>query len=160
MPFLKVQVVENNEIVEKEFEAKTNFKFERLAEEKYSKDADGKTLGGFMSVYLGLLAYEPLSLAAFWDCALHHYRKDKPTIVQIEDALEKLLEEDDEAPFKAAFKVLDAAGFFRKRVKDIWKELAKETPEVENETPEEKKEREEREEGSKMMLQRRRELTE
>lgn len=159
MPFLKVQVIENNEIVEKEFEAKTNFRFERLAEEKYSKDPDGKTVGGFINLYLGLLQYDPLSLVAFWDCALHHYKKDKPTVPQIEDALEKLLEEDEEAPFKVAFKVLDAAGFFKKRVKDIWKELAREEEEQESETPEEKEKRKEREKGTKMMEQRRRELT-
>lgn len=142
----------------KDYEAQTTFKFERLANEKYS-EVGGQNVGGFMSIYLGLLEYDPLSLFAFWDCALHHYKKDKPTHEQIEDALEELIDADEEAPFKTAFKVLDEAGFFRKRVKDIWKELGKEVKEKENETAEEKKEREKQEEATKMMLQRRKELT-
>jgi hypothetical protein len=141
----------------KEYEAQTTFKFERLANQRYSEQG-GQNVGGFMSIYLGLLEYDPLSLFAFWDCALHHYKNDKPALDDIEKVLEQKMEEDEEAPFKEVFKVLDKAVFFRKRVKDIWNELEKSDQKKDNETEEERKERENQEEVAAVMKKRRNEL--
>lgn len=144
-------------INEKEYKAQTTFKFERLANERYG-ESGGQNVGGFMSIYLGLLEYDPLSLFAFWDCALHHYKKDKPSEQEIEDVLEEKINADGEAPFKEVFKVLDEAGFFKKRVKDIWKELERVEKPKKDESEEDKKDREKQEEAAKMMKARREEL--
>jgi hypothetical protein len=144
-------------INEKEYKAQTTFKFERLANERYA-ELGGEKVGGFMSIYLGLLEYDPLSLFAFWDCALHHYKKDKPSFDDIENALEEKIIADSEAPFKEVFKVLDEAGFFKKRVKDIWKELERVEKPKEDESEEDKKERKKQEEAAEMMKERRKEL--
>jgi hypothetical protein len=144
-------------INEKEYKAQTTFKFERLANERYA-ESGGQNVGGFMSIYLGLLEYDPLSLLAFWDCALHHYKQDKPSLDDIENALEEKINADSEAPFKEVFKVLDEAGFFKKRVKDIWKELERVEKPKKDESEEDKKERQKQEEAAKMMKARRKEL--
>jgi hypothetical protein len=141
-----------------EFTAQTTFKFERLANQRYG-DLAGEKVGGFMSIYLGLLEYDPLSLLAFWDCALHHYKDKKPSLDDIEEVLEGEIEKDQEQPFKEVFKVLDDAGFFRKRVNDIWKEFEKAPTAKEDETEEEKKERIKQEEVTEHMKKRRAELT-
>lgn len=144
----------------KEYEAKTNFKFERLANEKYSKDAEGNELGGFTNIYLRLLQFENTALADFWNCALHHYKKDKPTLDEIEEALEEEINKDPDVVFKQAFKTLDGAGFFKKQVKSIWNEFSKAPKKKKDETEEEKKERLQNEGMTKMMKERYKELTE
>jgi hypothetical protein len=141
----------------KEYEAQTTFKFERLANQRYEEQG-GQNVGGFMSIYLGLLEYDPLSLFAFWDCALHHYKNEKPSLDDIENVLLEKIEEDEEAPFKEVFKVLDKAVFFRKRVKDIWKELERAEEKKDNETDKERTEREKQEEVARVMKDRRNEL--
>jgi hypothetical protein len=144
-------------INDKEYEAQTTFKFERLANQRYEEQG-GQNVGGFMSIYLGLLEYDPLSLFAFWDCALHHYKNEKPSLDDIENVLLEKIEEDEEAPFKEVFKVLDKAVFFRKRVKDIWKELERAEEKKDNETDKERTEREKQEEVARVMKGRRNEL--
>lgn len=109
-----------------EYEAKCNFKFDRLADERYSdKDKDGNKMGGFMTLYMNLLQNDPKSLSAFWDCALAYLGKGKPNQEDIEDALmEKIDEEGDtEGLIKEAFEVIDNAGFFKKQAKNFWKDL-------------------------------------
>lgn len=110
----------------KQFEARTDFKFQSVADKKYSeKDADGKKLqGGVETIYSNLLEEDNLYLAYFWDCALSHY-KDKPSVQEIENALMDAAgsECDFEPLFQDAFAQLDNSGFFRKKVKKFWKNL-------------------------------------
>jgi Phage tail assembly chaperone protein, TAC len=132
-------------IKEKEYKARCDFKFERLANEKYSEKAEGQDIDGFMSIYLGLLQYSNTALLGFWDCSLSHYKKDKPTLEDIEDVIADQLE-NDEDPFETAFQALDRAGFFKKRAQKIRDGLLsnKKLPIPTNETEEAKKEREEK----------------
>ena len=143
----------------KEYEAKTNFKFERLANDKYNEESGGEKIGGFMSVYFKLLQYDNDGLLAFWDCGLAHYKKDKPSQEQIEEALEELIEQDSDKAFKEAFTVLDKSGFFKKKVNTIWKEFTKAQKPKKDETEKQKEDREKQEEMAKTMLARRKELT-
>lgn len=118
--------IETNEEV-KEYKARTDFAFARKADEKYNKeDENGNKMGGFMSMYLGLLDEDLLYLSAFWDCALSHL-KERPAVYQIEESLYKQVEEkgDDTPLFKQALTTLDDAGFFKKKAKSFWKDLDK-----------------------------------
>ncbi|WP_258831446.1 tail assembly chaperone [Peribacillus frigoritolerans] len=130
------------EINGKDYEAKCTFKFERLAEKKYAeKDKSENELGGFMSVYMNLLQYSNKHLLAFWDCALEYLSKsDKPKIEDIEEALMKRIEEDDDTEklFKEAFNAVDQSGFFKKQAKNFWKdfELMKDLGKTEEEKAE------------------------
>lgn len=113
-------------IKEKEYEGKCTFRFDKLADKKYSEtDKDGNEMGGFHNIYINLLQYSNTHLVAFWDCALDYLMKSKPTIEQIEAALELRFEEDggsDEA-FKEAFKAVDESAFFGKQAKNFWRDL-------------------------------------
>jgi len=113
-------------IKEKEYEGKCTFKFDRLADEKYSeKDEKGNVTGGFMSLYMNLLQFSNKHLVAFWDCALAYLGKDKPSIDDIEEAIEARIEADGgtELLFKEAFQSVDQSGFFRKQASNFWKSL-------------------------------------
>jgi hypothetical protein len=107
-----------------QYEARTDFKFQRVADDKYfEKDEKGKKIqDGFQTIYANLLEYNPLYLSYFWDCALSHH-KQKPSIQDIDEALlEAAGEECDFDPlFTEAFAMLDNAGFFRKQVNKFWK---------------------------------------
>ena len=114
------------EIKGKQYEAKATFKFERLAEKKYSETGkDGNEVGGFMNVYMNLLEYSNKYLLAFWDCGLDYLGSSKPKIEDIETAILERIEQDDdtEPVFKEAFKVVDQSGFFRKQAKNFWKDF-------------------------------------
>lgn len=114
------------EIKGKDYEAKCTFKFERLADKKYSEeDKNGNKTDGFMSVYMNLLDYSNKHLLAFWDCALEYLGKEKPKIEDIEDALMARIDEDDDTEqlFKEAFNAVDQSGFFKKQAKNFWKDL-------------------------------------
>ena len=108
----------------KDYEARTDFKFQRVADDKYSqKDKDGKKVqDGFQTIYTGLLEYDPTALSHFWDCALSHL-KEKPSLDAIDNALlEAAGEEQNFDPlFQDAFSRLDESGFFRQKVKTFWK---------------------------------------
>lgn len=132
------------EIEGKNFEGKCTFKFDRLADKKYSeKDKDGNDTGGFMTIYMNLLQFNNKYLLAFWDCALEYLGKDKPTIEQIEAALEARIEEDEDTEpiCKEAFKAVDESGFFKKQAKKFWKdfELMKDFGKSDEEKAENKK---------------------
>lgn len=144
-----------------DYEPKTNFKFEKLANEKYNEESGGEKIGGFMSIYFKLLQYDNDGLLAFWDCGLHHYAKgnNKPSTEAIEEALEEIIEADPDQAFKDAFTVLDQSGFFKKKVKTIWSEFTKAQKPKKNETEKQKEEREKQEEMAKTMVERRKELT-
>lgn len=152
MPFL--------EINGKEYEAKTNFKFERAADAKYSRTEDGQDIGGFLTIYLGLLQYETKAVLQFWDCALAHYKENKPSIEEIEEAIEARIEQDGDTEklLKEAFRALDDAGFFKKQLRSIWKELTAVPKAKKNETEEETKRRTEQKQVAEAMEQRRKDL--
>lgn len=141
----------------KDYEAKTNFKFERVANEKYATEE----VNGFMAIYLGLLQQETSAVRNFWDCALAHYKNDKPAVEDIEEALEERIEEegDTDSLLKEAFQTLDNAGFFKKQARFIVGEFTKEPKKLKDETPEQAKDRKEKAEAAKMMKARYEELT-
>lgn len=129
------------EINGKELEAKCNFRFERLADKKYSEqDQDGNDVGGFHGIYTNLLQYSNKHLLAFWDCALDYLVKDKPKLEEIEAAIEQRIEEDGDTEklFKEAFNTVDESGFFKKQAKNYWKNIKayKETGKTEEEKAE------------------------
>jgi len=110
----------------KEYEARTDFKFERTANEKYNQtDAEGNKQGGLVTIYGNLLEFDTLYLAAFWDCALAHLKGDKPSLESIEKAILDYMDEHNDLDqlFKDAFRKLDNSGFFRKKVKKFWKNM-------------------------------------
>ncbi|MBT2661948.1 tail assembly chaperone [Bacillus sp. ISL-45] len=146
------------EINGKEFEAKCIFRFERLADKKYSEqDKDGNEVGGFHGLYTNLLQYSNKHLLAFWDCALDYLVKDKPKLEEIEAAIEKRIEEDGDTEklFKEAFNAVDESGFFKKQAKSYWKNI--ETYKKTGKTEEEKAEREQQ---AEMLFQMRKEMKE
>lgn len=125
----------------KEYEGKCSFKFDRLADKKYgAKDKDGNDAGGFMSLYMSLLQYSNTHLVAFWDCALEHLGKEKPSVDAIEQAIEERIDEDGDTSnlFKEAFNAVDESGFFKLQAKNFWKSL--EVMKESGKTPEEKAE--------------------
>lgn len=139
------------EIAGKQQEAKFGFAFKNLADKNYSKkDKDGNAAGGFNGIYTGLLQFDIDALKAFWDCGLAHLgTKGRPSITEIEKALEARIDADGETDqlFKEAFKAIDASGFFKKDAKMFWKnlELFKTTGKTEAEKADNEK-------GAKMLL--------
>ncbi|MDX1807679.1 MAG: tail assembly chaperone [Paenisporosarcina sp.] len=128
-------------VKEKEYEGKCTFKFDRLADEKYGEpDKNGKNIGGFMNLYMALLQYSNNHLVSFWDCALDYLGKEKPSISEIEEAVEERLENDSDPKtiFQEAFKAVDDSGFFKLQAKTFWKnlELMKDKGETEEEKAE------------------------
>ncbi|MED4461864.1 tail assembly chaperone [Metabacillus fastidiosus] len=116
----------------RELEGKCTFKFDKLADKKYAGvDKDGNETGGFHNIYMNLLQYSNKHLLAFWDCALDYLKKDKPSLEEIEEAIEDRFEEDGgtEEAFKEAFKAIDESAFFGKQARNFWRdlELLKET---------------------------------
>lgn len=107
-----------------EYEGKASFKFSFVADEKHKKkDKDGnETQTGVMTIYSNLLEKDVLYLSYFWECALAHHKK-KPTLNDIQNALEEAAgeEEDYEALFQDAFRMIDNSGFFKGQVKKFWK---------------------------------------
>ncbi|MGX2958046.1 tail assembly chaperone [Peribacillus sp. JNUCC 23] len=122
-----------------EYEAKFNFKFSKVAEEKYGEtDEKGNKSGGFHSVYMGLLQGSNESLVAFWDCGLSYLKgKDKPSLEAIQDAIVARIDEDEdtEPMLKEAYQAIDQSGFFKQQSKKFWKniELMKSTGKTDEE---------------------------
>ncbi|MBU3231036.1 tail assembly chaperone [Shouchella clausii] len=108
---------------EKDYEGKISFKFNSLANEKYSEtDKEGNQVDGFKKIYGGLLDGDASYLIAFFDCAFAHL-KDRPSLEQIETALDKYVEVDKlDDVFASAFVAFDQSGFFKRRIKNFWKE--------------------------------------
>ncbi|MCP3741464.1 tail assembly chaperone [Rossellomorea sp. BNER] len=114
----------NLTINNKQYEAKANFKFEKLADKKYKDES--QELSGLEKIYQDLMSYKSSALVAFWDCATAHYKKEQPSVDDIEEALTKLIEEDPEnldQLFKEAFQTVDNSGFFRLQLKEFWNNL-------------------------------------
>lgn len=143
-------------IKEKDYEAKCNFKFDKLADEKYSEeDKNGNKSGGFHTIYTGLLQYSNKHLVYFWDCALAYLGKAKPSLADIEEALETRIEADGDTEylFKEAFKTVDESGFFKRQAKNFWRNM--ENFKKTGKTEEEQKQNEQ---GINMLIQARDEL--
>lgn len=113
------------EINGKQYEAKANFKFERTAEKKY-KDTEEKNYTALEKIYQDLMSYKSSALLAFWDCATSHYAKNQPSVEAIENALETMIESDEDAAerlFKEAFQTIDNSGFFKLQLREFWNNL-------------------------------------
>ncbi len=114
-------------IAGKQHDAKFGFAFKNLADKNYNQtDKDGNEVGGFSSIYTGLLQFDIDALKAFWDCGLAHLgTKGRPTIAEIEKGLEARIDEDEgtEELFKEAFCEIDSSGFFKRDAKVFWKNL-------------------------------------
>lgn len=111
----------------KQYEAKANFKFERVADKKYKDKHENQELSGLEKIYQDLMSFKISALLAFWDCATSHLAKNQPSVEKIEDALSYIIENEDEETveklFKDAFQVIDNSGFFRLQLKEFWKNL-------------------------------------
>lgn len=106
----------------KQYEAKANFKFERVADKKYK--GEEKEVSGLEKIYQDLMSYKTSALVAFWDCATAHYGKNQPSVQKIEEALEEIIEEHGtEQLFKEAFQTIDNSGFFKLQLKEFWNNL-------------------------------------
>ena len=116
-------------IAGKQLDVKFGFAFKNLADKNYGqKDKEGNDVGGFSSIYTGLLQFDIEALKAFWDCGLAHLgSKERPKITEIEKGLEERIDEDGgtEELFKEAFREIDSSGFFKKDAKMFWKNLEK-----------------------------------
>jgi hypothetical protein len=110
-----------------QYEAKFGFAFKNLADKNYNQtDKEGNEVGGFSAIYTGLLQFDLDALKAFWDCGLAHLgTKGRPSIADIEAALEARIEEDGDTTmlFKEAFREINDSGFFKKDAKTFWKNL-------------------------------------
>lgn len=142
-------------IGDKQYEAKANFKFERVAEKKYKKE-DGE-ITGLEQIYQDLMSYKTSALLAFWDCATAHLGKSQPSVEKIEEALSDVLENgtDEEVKqlFKDAFQTVDKSGFFRLQLKEFWKNL-----DLIDQLAEDEKEKKQGQIAKKMFIKKREEL--
>lgn len=108
----------------KQYEAKANFKFERVADKKYKVEKG--EISGLEQIYQDLMSYKASALIAFWDCATAHLAKNQPSVEKIEEALTEVFEnepDDAEKLFKDAFQTIDNSGFFRLQLREFWKNL-------------------------------------
>lgn len=110
----------------KDYEAKCNFRFDRYADKNYGEtNENGQKENGFQQIYMQLLQYSNTHLVAFWDCALEYLGKNKPSLVDIEEALMERFEEDEDTlpAFKDAFEEVDQSAFFKRAAKNFWKNI-------------------------------------
>nr|WP_309101682.1 tail assembly chaperone [Fredinandcohnia onubensis] len=139
----------------KHYEAKANFKFERVADKKY-KGEKGE-LSGLEQIYQDLMSYKSSALIAFWDCATAHLAKDnQPSVEKIEEALSNVFENDPDAAeqlFKDAFQTVDNSGFFRLQLREFWKNL-----DLIDKLAKDEQEKEQAQLAKKMYLEKRKEL--
>lgn len=127
----------------KEYTARCDFAFDRMANEKYTSKEEEKA-GGTMNIYMGLLNEDALMLSAFWDCALSHLKGNKPSAENIEEAIMKIIDEDTKGDatdrlINEAFQTLENAGFFKGKIRQQWtmmEKMEKSKKATPNETPE------------------------
>ncbi|MFT4415324.1 tail assembly chaperone [Fredinandcohnia humi] len=141
----------------KQYEAKANFKFERVADKKYKQEKKENELSGLEQIYQDLMSYKSSALVAFWDCATAHYVKNQPSLEKIEEALSELIENDPDAAeqlFKEAFQTVDNSGFFKLQLKEFWKNL-----DLIDKLAKDEKEKEQAQIAKEMYLEKRKELS-
>lgn len=113
-------------IGDKEIQGKPSFAFLKLADSKYGtfQEKTGKMTGGLMNILTGIVEGEVQAALEYWDCATAHL-KDKPSSEKIEEALEQRIEKDgDTEPLlKEIYNELTNSGFFKKTVKEFWKNV-------------------------------------
>ncbi|WP_226639327.1 tail assembly chaperone [Priestia flexa] len=137
-----------------QYEAKANFKFERLADKKYKGEKE--EVSALEKIYQDLMSYKIGALIKFWDCATAQHGKNQPSVEQIEDALTQVIENDEDATeqlFKDAFQTMDKSGFFKLQLKEFWKNL-----DMIEKFAEDEKEMKKGEAAKEMFLNRRKEL--
>ena len=113
-------------IAGKQYEAKTNFKFEKLAEKKYKNKDKENEMSGLETIYQDLLSKKISGVLKFWDCATAHYGADQPKIEEIEEAIETFIDQnpdDDIKLYQDAFQAIDNSGFFRQQLNEFWSNL-------------------------------------
>jgi len=113
-------------IAGKQYEAKTNFKFEKLAEKKYKNQHQENEMSGLETIYQDLLSKKVIGLLKFWDCATAYYGTEQPKIEEIETAIELFIEENpdlDGQLYQEAFQAIDNSGFFRQQLNEFWSNL-------------------------------------
>lgn len=111
----------------KDYDAKCTFLFDTKADEKYNEpDAKGNKPGGFMNIYSKLMDDNFQGLLAFWDCAAANYGKDRPSILEIQNTLQEMID-DEEADidflFSQAFKAIHNSGFYKKKARKYWERI-------------------------------------
>jgi len=113
-------------IAGKQYEAKTNFKFEKLAEKKYKNQNKDNEMSGLETIYQDLLSKKISGVLKFWDCATAYYGTEQPKIEEIEAAIELFIEENPELDgqlYQDAFQAIDNSGFFRQQLNEFWSNL-------------------------------------
>lgn len=115
-------------IGDQEIQGKPSFAFLKHADANYGtfQEQTGKMVNGLANILTGIVDGDIQAAAQFWDCATAHLaKKGKPTIEQIEQALEERIEEDgDTEPLlKEIYKEISESGFFKKTVKNFWNDI-------------------------------------
>lgn len=129
----------NLTINNKTFTTKPSFAMVKHANETYGTyiEKTGKYAQGVETILSGVLEESAESIVHYYDAALAHYGKERPTITEIEDALEVRIDEiGDTTPLlKEIYKELSTSGFFKNLTKKFWKniELMKDFGETEEE---------------------------
>lgn len=143
----------------KELEGKCTFLFDTKADEKYNEpDAKGNKAGGFLSIYSKLQSDDFQGVLAFWDCAAANYGKDRPSVLEIQNTLQELIDDeeaDTDKLFSDAFKAVHNSGFYKKKARKYWERIEK----MKN-MGETKEEKQQNKEALQTMIEKRDELLE
>ena len=111
----------------KVYTTKPSFAMAKYANETYGTfiEQTGKYAQGVETILSGVLEESIESIVNYYDSTLSHYGKERPTITDIEAALEARIDElDDTAPlFKEIYQELSTSGFFASTTKKYWKNL-------------------------------------
>lgn len=113
-------------VQDKKFTGKPSFAMARYANENYGNyiEKANKYAQGIENILSGVIEGSIESIVQYWDAALAHL-KDRPSIVEIEAALEERIEQDgDTEPIlKEIYRELSTSGFFKKTIKEFWKNI-------------------------------------
>ncbi|WP_416144903.1 tail assembly chaperone [Planococcus koreensis] len=143
----------------KEHEGKCTFLFDTKADEKYNEpDAKGNKPGGFLNIYTKLMNDDFQGVLAFWDCAAANYGKERPSVLEIQNTLQELIDDeeaDTDKLFADAFKAIHNSGFYKKKARKYWERIEKM-----QEMGETKEEKQQNKEALQTMVEKRDELLE
>ncbi|MGJ0122112.1 hypothetical protein HMPREF2905_00780 [Staphylococcus sp. HMSC078E07] len=108
----------------KDYTAKGSIAFVREAKQfAETTEKDGvKTKGdGVTGIFLGLIQQDPEKLSQFWYCAVSNLTKEKPSLIEVESAIEKYAEENGEIDslFKGALNTLRNDGMVKGKVNNL-----------------------------------------
>jgi hypothetical protein len=125
-------------------ETKVSFKFVETVKDKYANDE----ASGELAIYMGLIDKSPYSLVAFFDGGLSSVKNHRPTVEQIDDALNREVFNADDATFNKAFSdavtAMEESGFLKRTLKKVFEGMEESIKKVDEqiektETDEEKK---------------------